>query len=778
METYSADSIEVLEGLEPVRKRPSMYIGSTGPEGLHHLVYEVVDNSIDEAMAGYCSRIVVTLHEDNSITVEDNGRGIPVDIHRSEGIPACELVLTRLHAGGKFGRKVYKVSGGLHGVGVSVVNALSEFLILEVKRDGKVYRQVFERGVPKTKVEVVGVTSERGTKITFRPDPEIFEDITFNHDTILKRLRELAFLNSGIEIIFDNQRDGIRVELKYDGGVKEYLQHLTKHKTRVLDEPIYFKGSVGDVEIEVSFTFTEDYGERMFSYANNISTKEGGSHVTGFRLAMTRAVINYINESGLIKGNKVNITGDDVRDGLWCVLSVKLPDPQFEGQTKTKLGNSYIQTVVYNFVLNRLSQFLAEHPTEAKLIADKVIRSAKAREAAKKARDLVRRKNVLDKGFLVGKLADCQESSRELSELFIVEGDSAGGSAKQARDRKTQAILPLRGKVLNVEKAAEEKVLSNQEIRSIIAALGTGYGKNFDISKLRYGKIIIMTDADVDGSHIRTLLLTFFYRQLPGVVEAGHLYVAQPPLYRLKRGKEEYFVSDDRELHRFFVRRVLEKGRVKNSDGELGEKELENILSLLKREEFFKDLLKRKGVSEDVLDILVKCKKSSAGPESLADYLKKMGFKASLFGGDGGWKIEVELPGFRKLGIDSELFDGYELNNLVHIQEAISVYDKPPFSVDIGGKSYTFESLLELSNKLLELGREGFSIQRFKGLGEMNPDQLWNTTMDPKKRRLLKITVEDLIEADEIFEILMGREVDRRREFIEKNALRAENIDI
>ncbi len=778
MNTYSADAIEVLEGLEPVRKRPSMYIGSTGPEGLHHLVYEVVDNSVDEAVAGYCTKIVVTLHEDNSVTVEDNGRGIPVDTHRAEGIPACELVLTRLHAGGKFGKKVYKVSGGLHGVGVSVVNALSEYLILEVRRDGKVYRQRYERGVPVTGVEVVGTSNETGTTITFKPDAEIFEDIAFNPDVILKRLRELAFLNGGLIIVFDNQRDGSRIELRYDGGIREYLSHLTKLKGRIIDQPIHFSGSSEDIEIEVAFTFTEDYGERMFSYANNIPTREGGTHVTGFRLALTRSLTNYMVEIGAVKDGKPSVTGDDVRDGLWCVLSVKIPDPQFEGQTKTKLGNSYVQTLVYSFVLGKFSEYLAEHPTEAKLIVDKVIRSAKAREAAKKARDLVKRKSVLDKGFLVGKLADCQERDRENSELFIVEGDSAGGSAKQARDRKTQAILPLRGKVLNVEKATEEKVISNQEIGSIIAALGTGYGKDFDISKLRYGKIIIMTDADVDGSHIRTLLLTFFYRQLPGIVEEGHLYVAQPPLYRLKKGKEEHFISDDRELHAFFIKRIMEKGGVRNKERSLTEKDLEVILDSVKKREFYLELLRKRGIPDDLTSALVEAKLLGVEGEALIEFLRDKGFSPSFHQYDDGWLIEVEISGFKKAVVDKELFKGYELTNLCHLQGIISEYDKPPFVVEVGGKSYTTYTLKGLFDELVERGREGFSIQRFKGLGEMNPEQLWVTTMDPERRKLVRITVEDLIEADEIFEILMGKEVERRREFIERNALRAENIDI
>ncbi len=770
MEEYSADAIEVLEGLTPVRKRPSMYIGSTGSDGLHHLLYEVVDNSIDEAVAGFCDRIVVILHQDNSITVEDNGRGIPVDIHKTEGIPACELVLTRLHAGGKFGSKVYKVSGGLHGVGISVVNALSEYLILEVKRDGKIYRQRYERGVPVTPVEVVGLTKDRGTKITFKPDEEIFEDITFSHDIILKRLRELAFLNKGITIIFINERDGLKNELRYKGGVKEYLEHLTRNKTKILNNPLYFQDKINDVEIELAFTFTEDYGERTFSYANNIATKEGGSHVTGFRSALTKVITSYLSENKI----KANVTGDDTRDGLWCVISVKLPDPQFEGQTKTKLGNTYIQTLVYNFVSNRLTEYLSEHPSDAKVIIDKVIRSAKAREAAKKARDLVKRKGILEKGSLVGKLADCQERDPKKTELFIVEGDSAGGSAKQARDKKTQAILPLRGKVLNVEKATLDKVLSNQEIRSIITALGTGYGKDFDISKLRYDKIIIMTDADVDGSHIKTLLLTFFYRQLPAIVENGHLYIAQPPLYRLKKGKEEYFISDDKELHSFFVKRVLEKGSVKNKKGYLEEKDLEEILNALKKWNFYRDLLSRKDLTGELIDKLILARSKGIDFSELDSFLSE-DFKVVFSNSS---EIGLELSSFKIVTIDKDLYNGYELTNLLHLQDVISCYDQPPFVLEMDGKSYMVGSLEELSEKIIEKGKEGFSIQRFKGLGEMNPEQLWVTTMDPEKRKFLRVTVEDLIEADEVFEVLMGKEVERRREFIEKNALRVENLDI
>ena len=776
MEEYSADAIEVLEGLDPVRRRPSMYIGSTGVEGLHHLLYEVVDNSIDEAVAGFCDRITVILHEDNSVTVEDNGRGIPVDIHKTEGIPACQLVLTRLHAGGKFGKKAYKVSGGLHGVGLSVVNALSEYLILEVMRDGKIYRQKYQRGNPVTPVEVVGTTDKRGTRIRFKPDPEIFEDITFNHDIILRRLRELAFLNRGITITFINERDGIEQTLRYEGGIEEYLKHLTKARKKLLERPIYFSGKVKDVEIEVAFTYTEDYGERIYSYANNIATREGGTHVTGFRMALTKAITSYINE---MKGKdlKVSITGEDIRDGLWCILSVKLLDPQFEGQTKTKLGNSYIQTYVYNFVLSRLSQYLAEHPNEAKIIVEKTIRSAKAREAAKKARDLVKRKGILEKGFLVGKLADCQERDPSKTELFIVEGDSAGGSAKQARDRRIQAILPLRGKVLNVEKATEEKVLSNQEIRSIITALGTGYGKDFDISKLRYDKVIIMTDADVDGSHIRTLLLTFFYRQLPEVVEKGHLYIAQPPLYRLKKGKEEYFVSDDKELSSFFARNILEKGRIKNSEREFSRRDVETILETLKKREFYRDLLRKRGVPQVLIDHLVEARIKGLQGEKLRDFLEDKGFKCSFRDGE-HWVVSVELSGFKLVDIDKSLFSGYELTNLCHLQEVIKEYDKPPFYLEVGGKSYMVSTIEELFKEVMERGREGFSIQRFKGLGEMNPEQLWQTTMNPETRKLLKVTIEDLIEADEIFEVLMGKEVERRKEFIERNALKVENLDI
>ncbi|KHO61569.1 DNA gyrase subunit B [Thermoanaerobacter sp. YS13] len=629
-ETYTASQIQILEGLEAVRKRPGMYIGSTGSRGLHHLVYEVVDNSIDEALAGYCKNIVVTIHKDNSITVEDDGRGIPTDIHPKVGKPAVEVALTMLHAGGKFNNDAYKVSGGLHGVGVSVVNALSEKLEVIVKQHGKIYRQIYERGVPKTDLEVIGETEETGTTITFKPDKEIFEETVFDYDVLAQRLRELAFLNKGINIKLIDERDGKEEVFNYEGGIISFVKYLNRNKEVLHEEPIYMEAKNNDYEVEVCMQYNDSYNENIFSFANNIDTREGGTHLVGFKAALTKVINDYARKYGIIKDNEKNLQGEDVREGLTAIVSVKLKNPQFEGQTKTKLGNSEMRSIVENVVTEKLTAFLEENPSVAKIIVEKATQAARAREAARKARELTRRKSALENTTLPGKLADCSEKDPSKCELFLVEGDSAGGSAKSGRNSRFQAILPLRGKILNVEKARLDKILSNEEIRAMITALGTGVGDDFDISKLRYHKIVIMTDADVDGSHIRTLLLTFFYRFMRPLIENGNVYIAQPPLYKITKGKKVYYAYSDRELDKI----------------------------------------------------------------------------------------------------------------------------------------------------LNEIGRENYTVQRYKGLGEMNADQLWDTTMDPEKRTMLKVTLEDAIAADEVFTILMGDKVEPRREFIEKYAKTVRNLDI
>jgi len=627
---YGAEEIQVLEGLEAVRRRPGMYIGSTSARGLHHLVYEVVDNSIDEAMAGYCDLIEVIINDDNSVTVTDNGRGIPVDIHPKVGRPAVEVALTMLHAGGKFGGGSYKVSGGLHGVGVSVVNALSERLEVEVRRGGNVYHQEYNRGVPVTDLEIIGQCDSTGTKVTFKPDPDIFEELDYSYDTLSQRLRELSFLNMGVKIILKDKRTGQEITFQHDGGIIDFVKYLNKNKTPLHSKPVYFKMQKDDVLVEISLQYTDSYTENILSYANNINTIDGGTHEAGFKASLTRVINDYGRKYNILKNGNGNLSGEDIREGMTAVISVKVPEPQFEGQTKTKLGNSEVRSIVDTVVTEGLSAFLEENPQISKRILEKAINSSRAREAARKARELTRRKSALEHSTLPGKLADCSDKDPSISELYIVEGDSAGGSAKQGRDRRFQAILPLRGKILNVEKARLDKILANEEIRAMITALGTGVGEDFDISKARYHKLILMSDADIDGAHIRTLLLTFFYRYMRPLIEAGYVFIAQPPLYKVKKGKRESYVYNDADL----------------------EKLLENI------------------------------------------------------------------------------------------------------------------------------GREGVTVQRYKGLGEMNAEQLWDTTMDPETRTVLRVSLEDAIEADAVFSMLMGDRVEPRRDFILENALAVRNLDI
>ncbi len=772
---YTEESIKVLKGLEGVRKRPAMYIGSTSSDGLHHLIWELVDNAIDEALAGYCDRIKVVLHADGAVTVEDNGRGIPVGIHPEVGKPAAEVVLTMLHAGGKFDRKSYAISGGLHGVGVSVVNALSKKLILEVRREGFVWIQEYSRGVPITPLKKKGKTRKTGTKITFWPDDEIFDTVEFNPDVIARRLRELAYLNSGLLIEFhDEQNDRVKT-FQYKGGIKEYVKQLTRTK-KPLHDVIHIKGEKEGVRVEVALQYTDAYGENILSFANNINTVEGGTHLSGFKTALTRAINN------IIKDNKVKITGDDVREGLTAIISVMVPEPQFEGQTKSKLGNNEVKGIVDSIVYEGLTLYFEEKPPVARKIADKVLTSARAREAAKKAREMVRRKGVLESSALPGKLADCQERNPENSEIFIVEGDSAGGSAKQGRDRKFQAILPIKGKIINVEKSSFHKIFSSQEIKAIITALGTGVEENFDLSKLRYHKIIIMTDADVDGAHIRTLLLTFFFRYMRPVIEGGYLYIAQPPLYRVKDGKKIHYLKDEREFNRFIIKRVKDKFAVYTQEREFRGKDLENLLKVLLTKKSVLSYLARKGFKKEILDTII-----ASGIRDSDEFLEKAEELARALE-ERGYVVEVrqdEEEEGPELLVNYER-DGYPIavrinSSFISSPDFMSYAQgieglKPPFRLE--GEDKPIESEMELLEKILIKAKRGLTIQRFKGLGEMNPQQLWETTMDPERRRLLRVRIEDGMEADEIFTILMGESVEKRRNFIVENSLEVRNLDL
>ncbi len=789
---YDAADIKVLEGLEGVRKRPAMYIGNTGIEGLHHLVWEVVDNSIDEAMAGYCDTVVVYILEDNSVLVQDNGRGIPVDIHETEGRPALEVVMTKLHAGGKFDNNVYKVAGGLHGVGVSVVNALSEFLEVEVYRDGRIYYQRYERGEPKTDLIIKGNTDKTGTKVRFLPDREIFGDINLDFDIIAKRMRELAFLTSGIYIKVLDERNGKKKEFLYKGGIVSFVEHLNRNK-EVLHKPIYISGKREDIYVEVALQYNNSYKETVFTYANNINTTEGGTHLMGFRAALTRSINYYLQNSKAAKNLKYKLTGDDVREGLTAVISVKLPDPQFEGQTKTKLGNMEIKGIVENMVNKELSTYFEENPPVIKAILEKVIDAARAREAARRAKELARRKGVLSDHSLPGKLADCQEKDPVKSEIFIVEGDSAGGSAKQARDRKIQAVLPLRGKILNVEKARFDKLLSSEEIRTMISALGTGIGdKEYNIDKLRYHKVIIMTDADVDGSHIRTLLLTFFFRYMPELIEKGCLFVAQPPLYRVLDRKKELFIKDEDEFNEFIINRIIGSERLMLNDGTLIQGEaLGNLIKSLIRFHNYINKLSKNGYNKKfLLDLTTLELNKIEGfndkefVDNLISQLSKKGYDTTdvyLKKEQDYWKITLinREDESSIIEIDSDFFSYPELRSLFHISKQLqSILKERPFRIVGSNGTQMFDAPEELLKGLMERGKKGLEIQRYKGLGEMNPDQLWATTMDPERRRLLQVKIEDMVEADGIFTILMGDKVDARREFIQNNALEVEELDI
>ena len=803
---YDANSIKILEGLSAVRKRPAMYIGSTGARGLHHLVFEVADNSIDESMNGFCDSIKVSIHIDNSVTVEDNGRGIPVEEHPQAKKSSLEVVMTMLHAGGKFDSKSYQISGGLHGVGVSVVNALSEWLEVEVKRDGKVYQQAYQRGKPTAPVKVIGKSKNTGTKVRFRPDPEIFESIEFHYDILTQRFRELAFLNAGLKIILSDERGEPKTEEFYfKGGIISFVEYLNRNKNLLHKKPIHLEAEKDGVLAEIALQYNDGYNEQLFSYANFIHTIEGGSHEIGFKSALTRTINNYAQANNLLKAVKNNLGGEDVREGLTAVISVKLRNPQFEGQTKTRLGNSEVKGIVETIINDRLSAFFEENPSIARTIVLKSIDALRAREAARKARELTRRKSVLEGGALPGKLADCQEQDPRYAELFIVEGESAGGSAKQGRDRKNQAVLPLRGKILNVEKARLDKMLSNQEIQTIITALGAGIDEDFDLTKLRYHKIVIMSDADVDGSHIRTLLLTFFFRQMPKLVEEGYLYIALPPLFRAKRGKSLRYIKDEAELENYLLELGVEDSKLLLKDGFIsGSKLIGLIKQVIRYYQLMENLAKRKGraggaKNQYLIDLLVRfsnLEKTIFEKDKLEQDLAKTLSKAEKeypglagIGFDGPtldeehncWQALViaQENGTRlELEVDIDFIRSPEFQELKKLKEIYQEVGKKPYKFQTNGEVKEIQDLRMLKEEVLAQGKKGQEITRYKGLGEMNPDQLWGTTMNPETRILKQVRVEDALRANELFNILMGEEVEPRREFIQENALKVVNLDI
>jgi DNA gyrase subunit B len=802
---YTAESIKVLEGLEAVRIRPAMYIGSTGSTGLHHLVYEVVDNSIDEAMAGFCTRIDVIVHFDNSITVRDDGRGIPVDIHKEEGKPAAEVVMTTLHAGGKFDRNSYKVSGGLHGVGVSVVNALSSKLELEIKRDGAIYFQKYEFGDPVTRFRKIGKTDKRGTRVTFWPDDEIFEVIEFDYTILSKRLKELAFLNRGVIIAVTDERTDKHDEYCYEGGIVEYVNYLCGSKEKIHDHPIYLIAKKEDIEIELAFQYISSYDETLLSFVNNINTIEGGTHLTGFKGAITRTINYFAQVNNLKKDFKGSFSGDDVREGLVAVVSVRLMDPQFEGQTKSKLGNSEVKGIVESFVNEKVLEYFEENIGVAKAIINKALLAAQAREASRKAKDLVRKTSLLDTTTLPGKLADCQSRDPALSELFVVEGDSAGGSAKQGRDRHFQAILPLRGKILNVEKATTSKMLENVEIKTIIAALGVGIGKeNFELERLRYHKIIIMTDADVDGSHIRTLLMTFFFKHMRPLIEHGNLYLAQPPLFLVRKGKGRTYLKNEKELESFLLRRIGEEAVIyldNNTDIE-GETEQEKrpclrggkltrFIKLINTMDLLMERIQKRGMPRILTTKLIESiqnedtLKDEKQIHEIARAIRDLECCKSVdINFDSEYsaytlELEYELNGvIMHRSINWDYLTGPLFAKINEAYEKLKEYPNPPYSIKVGKEVITIENKKELVSFLFEKIKKGLYIQRYKGLGEMNPDQLWETTMDPRNRTLLKVNINDFFESETIFDTLMGSDSTKRKEFILENALNVKNLDI
>jgi DNA gyrase subunit B len=790
---YTAQQITVLEGLSAVRMRPSMYIGNVSTEGLHHLVYEVVDNSIDEALAGHCDRIHIVIHLDDSVTVEDNGRGIPVDLHEKENLPAVEVVMTMLHAGGKFDDHTYKVSGGLHGVGVSVVNALSEYLEVEIRRDGKVYSQRYERGVTKTELKVIGETQRRGTRITFKPDNLIFTDTDIVFDILTQRLRELAFLNRGIHIDLVDERIPKEKSFCYEGGLISFVEYLNKNKEPLHPEVIYSAGEKQGVAVEIAIQYNQTYNEKIYTFANNINTKEGGAHLVGFKTGLTRAIKQYATQSKMAKSDLDKLTGDDVREGLTAIVSVKLSQPQFEGQTKTKLGNSEVKGLLENLTYEKLSVFFEENPKVIKTVLDKVLEAARAREAARRAKELTRRKGVLSDHSLPGKLADCQERDPVKSEIFIVEGDSAGGSAKQGRNRQFQAILPLRGKILNVEKTRFDKMLENQEIRNMITALGTGVGKDeYNPDKLRYHKTIIMTDADVDGAHIRTLLLTFFFRMMPELIERGNLFIAQPPLYRVAIGKQELYLKDEEQMKEFLLNRAADKKAVflPDRDTPLPADQLILLLKVFSRYEEWLDRQSQKGMQkgliEQVIEIFRSMSLSPSDEGSVAvvkDALEKAGYEVlsiETAGEEGGYDLEVarSTNGQERSRLKYDYLHSIEFKKLLELYGQLDVLHQTPYTVKDSHKEERVDGPRALYRYLMDEARKGTAIQRYKGLGEMNPDQLWETTMNPEKRTLLKVRVEDQYQADELFTTLMGDRVEPRRDFIQFYALDFRELDI
>jgi DNA gyrase subunit B len=805
--TYNADNIKVLEGLKAVRKRPSMYIGNVGIEGLHHLVYEVVDNSIDEAMAGYCDLIKTIIHTDNSVSVEDNGRGIPVGIQKSEKMPAVEVVMTKLHAGGKFDNDSYKVSGGLHGVGVSVVNALSRFMEVEIYTDGKIYYQTYEKGNKTSDISIIGKTNKRGTKIHFVPDTEILETDNFSYDVLIRRLRELAFLNKKVRLTIEDERSDNKDEFYYKGGLVSFVEYLNKINVP-LHKPIFIEGIKNDVQIEVAIQYNDTFKEKIFSFANNINTVEGGFHLIGFKAGLTRTVNQYLTNGNLPKNLQTKISGEDIREGLTAVISIRIKSPQFEGQTKTKLGNSELKGLVESLVNEKLSMFLEENPSVAKKIIAKAVDASRARDAAKRARDIARKQGALIDSTLPGKLADCQASDPSEREIFIVEGDSAGGSAKQGRDRKFQAILPLKGKILNVEKARFDKILRSEEIKNIITALGTGVGEEeYDIEKIRYHKTIIMTDADVDGSHIRTLLLTFFYRHMPEMVEKGYLYIAQPPLFKVGKGKNEIYLKHENQLNDHILKRACNKKNIRFGEEEniLSEHNLYLFMTNLSEYFLIISRLKRQGIPGDLIELLIK--EGAESKKFLQDRKKMTQLKKTLMEKDYHvdeltWNSERDVyemmvtPSFGQKGLLSgkmpnrkakpikigrSLIYSGDFQKSLLLSKNIFKYDSPPFLVfnqDDENNSIRTDDKKDLLSFFMEEGKKGLGIQRYKGLGEMNPIQLWETTMNPDKRTLLQVKIEDVVETDEIFTVLMGEAVEPRRDFIISNALEVNILDI